>query len=104
MIHHPGFYVPNIYIKDRAIELDIATNEYASYLLAIIGISNTFGRLFFGYISDYPRINRLYVYIFSLLFCGLATMLSEFAKTYTLMGIYAAIYGITSGKFQILNE
>lgn len=42
----------------------------ASYLLSIIGIANTLGRIVLGYISDKPWVNRLFVYSGCLFACG----------------------------------
>lgn len=45
--------------------------ETASYLLSVVGVANTIGRLLLGYISDKPWVNRLYVYNISLGVCGI---------------------------------
>lgn len=44
--------------------------EDSSYLLAIIGIANTVGRIVLGYVTLKPWVNRLYIYISCLLICG----------------------------------
>lgn len=65
-----GYYIPFFCIVDHAIELDISKDR-ASYLLSIIGISNTLSRVIFGYISDKLKVNRLWIYSTSLCICGL---------------------------------
>ncbi|KFM80247.1 Monocarboxylate transporter 12, partial [Stegodyphus mimosarum] len=85
-----GFNVPYVYTKDRVADMHIATNEDASFLLAIIGISNTVGRVTLGYLSDRACVNRLWIYNTSLIICGLATALSCYALNYTLMATYCA--------------
>lgn len=65
-----GYYVPYTYIPHKATTLNISV-ENVSYLVSIIGIANTLGRVFFGYISDKPFINRLYVYSICLSICGI---------------------------------
>ena len=47
--------------------------ENASFLLSVIGIANTLGRIVLGYVSDRPWLNRLYTYNISLAICGLST-------------------------------
>ena len=65
-----GFNVPYIYMVDMAADLDIDA-ERGSFLLSIIGIANTVGRIVLGYISDKPWINRLWLYNSALTICGI---------------------------------
>lgn len=64
-----GFNIPYVYLAAQAEVLQL-TKEHASYLLAIIGIANTVGRIILGYISDKPWVNRLLVYNLCLTICG----------------------------------
>lgn len=93
-----GFNVPYVYTKDRVADMKIASDEDASYLLSVIGISNTIGRVTLGYLSDRACVNRLWIYNISLIICGLATALSCYAANYTLMAVYCATFGATAGK------
>lgn len=43
-----------------------------SYLLAVIGIANTAGRIVLGYLSDKTWVNRLWVYNWCLTICGIS--------------------------------
>lgn len=96
-----GFNVPFVYTKDRAVGLGLAGEEYASYLLSVIGIANTIGRVILGYMSDRSCINRLWLYNASLTLCGLATAFSSFCTNYNLMALYATVFGATAGKIRI---
>ncbi len=78
--------------------LEIATDKDAGFFLSIIGIASTIGRLVFGYLSDHSFINRLWLYSGSLTVCGIVTMFSSLARSYNLMIIYCAAYGITCGN------
>ena len=61
--------------QDRAVnELEIG-KEDAKYLLSIVGIANTIGRVVLGFIADRPWVNRLYLYNTSLAICGLCKYL-----------------------------
>lgn len=90
----------------------------ASYLLSVVGIANTLGRIILGYISDRSWINRLYLYNTSLAICGIckhyiqhlnyqeaalyflpAMALSNFWHSYTAQAIFCAVFGITSGAY-----
>ncbi|KAB7498184.1 Monocarboxylate transporter 5 [Armadillidium nasatum] len=84
--------------KDRAIESGL-DSDCASYLLSIVGISNTVSRVALGYISDKPWVNRLYLYNVALGLCGLGTCVSIFFTTFAGQAFYAAIFGATSGAY-----
>ena len=58
-------------LQSRAVQLGIE-ESYASLLISVIGIGCVIGKLGFGYISDSPCINRLYVHSASLGVCGLS--------------------------------
>ena len=63
------------FFQDRAVnELGIG-KEDAKYLLSIVGIANTIGRVVLGFIADRPWVNRLYLYNTSLAICGLCKYL-----------------------------
>jgi len=93
-----GFNVPYVFMKDKALDLGISSPD-ASFLIAVIGIANTIGRIILGYISDKPWLNRLYLYNAALTIAGIATALSAFCTTYTTMVIYAAVFGASIGAY-----
>ena len=61
------------FFQDRARQELNIEEKSASYLLSVIGIANTLGRIFLGYISDRKWINRLYLYNICLAICGICT-------------------------------
>lgn len=87
-----GFYIPYFYLPDRAKELGISEKD-VGYMLATIGIANTFGRIILGYISDNSYERRLWVYKICLFSCGIATGCSVFCMDLQSLIIYAAIFG-----------
>lgn len=89
-------------MKDRVVGLGIASDEEASFLLSIIGIASTVGRLIFGYLSDHAFINRLWLYSGSLTICGLVTVFSSFANNYFFMSLYCAAFGVSCGTFHFI--
>lgn len=93
-----GFYVPYVYVLPQAEERGINKKD-ASYLLAVIGIANTVGRIILGYISDKPWINRLLIYNLSLTICGIATVFSAFCSSFVSFTLYTSIFGFTSGAY-----
>ncbi|CAG2101592.1 unnamed protein product [Medioppia subpectinata] len=55
-----GFFIPFMYIADRAKLLGY-TPEKSAFLLSVIGITNTIGRVFCGWVSDRPKVNALLI-------------------------------------------
>ena len=74
------------------------SSDESSFLLAIIGISNTVSRVLLGYISDKPWLNRLWLYNTALTCCGLSTVFSVFCHDYASQAFYSAAFGATAGK------
>ncbi|XP_058127754.1 monocarboxylate transporter 12 [Anopheles coustani] len=93
-----GFNVPYVYLAAQAQVLGIDTKN-ASYLLGIIGIANTVGRIVLGYVSDKTWVNRLWVYNWSLAICGIATGLSVFCRDFYWLAVYSAVFGFTIGAY-----
>merc|ERR1719187_2966770 len=71
----------------------------ASYLLAVVGISNTVSRILLGYISDQPWCNRLWLYNIALTVCGLGTIASNWFYSYGAQIFYAVVFGAMSGAY-----
>ncbi|XP_046734618.1 monocarboxylate transporter 1 isoform X5 [Diprion similis] len=93
-----GFNIPYVYLAAQAEERGIPKDD-ASWLLGIIGIANTFGRIILGYVSDKPWINRLIVYNICLTICGIATAFSSLCTTFTGFAFYSAVFGVTAGAY-----
>lgn len=64
-----GFNVPYVYLSTYAQNLNM-TEDDGAYLISIIGVANTVGRIVLGYLSDKPWVNRLIVYNTSLTIAG----------------------------------
>lgn len=116
-----GFNVPYVYLASLAEKLQLTT-EQASYLLSIIGIANTLGRIVLGYLSDKPWVNRLAVYNICLATCGAGknksnsfewqrrrinrfcfsiqgTVLSIYCDDFFSLAIYSSVFGFTIGAY-----
>ncbi|XP_041373564.1 uncharacterized protein LOC121386626 [Gigantopelta aegis] len=99
-----GFNMPFIYLPDRAIQSGVEKND-AAFLLSVVGIANTFGRVLFGWLSDRSGVNRLMLYSCSLTICGIGTALSPFCGgSYPLLVGYAALFGIFIGVYVSLTS
>ncbi|XP_052104355.1 monocarboxylate transporter 12-like isoform X2 [Mytilus californianus] len=97
-----GFNTPYVYLPDRAEEKGM--NQFDSaFLLSIIGISNTFGRIIFGWIADRKCVNRLLLYGISLVICGTANVLNPLNDSKVYLMMYSSVYGMFIGVFVSLN-
>lgn len=98
-----GYVVPYVFLPIRATTMEIADPRQASFLLSIIGITNTIGRIVFGYIADFKFVNRLMLYNTVLVLCGLASFVSSLCVTYPLMAAYAGVFGFMIGVYTCLT-
>lgn len=94
-----GFNVPYVYMVPQAVSDNKLTESDASYLLSVIGIANTVGRIVLGYLSDKKWVNRLWVYNTSLALCGFSTALSIYCYDFISFATYAAVFGFTVGAY-----
>ena len=92
-----GFNMPFIFLTDRAVDEGIS-EEDAKWLVSVIGISNTVGRVLFGFMADKKGVNRLMLYNSALTICGVATALCPLAYNYAWLVVYACVFGLFIGK------
>ncbi|VVC27168.1 Major facilitator superfamily,Major facilitator superfamily domain [Cinara cedri] len=93
-----GFNIPYLYLLPQA-EIMGIPSKHSSYLLALLGIANTVGRVVLGFISDKPWINRLLVYNVCLTVCGIATILSTYCTDLLTFSLYTIVFGSTIGAY-----
>lgn len=85
-----GFLAPFMYAKDRAVEVGFASVETGSYLISIIGVGSTIGRLLFGSLGDIRCLRPALLHLLTWLTIGAGaiTMLCIFIKSYWHMAVY----------------
>lgn len=93
-----GFFVPFVYLANFAVSCGISKPD-AAFLFAVIGISNTSGRVFSGWVSDRPNVNALLITNCALTIGGLATAVVPLLIYYELLIVYSVIFGLAIGKF-----
>ena len=81
-----------------AVEYGVA-KEKAALLVGFMSVSSTFGRLFFGKISDHPKVNRLYIYQMALLFMGISNTLCPLMNNYIGLVMYCILFGFFEGCY-----
>lgn len=93
-----GIRMPFVYIPHLSTELGLTTERNSSYLIAIVGVSNTLGRLILGAWADKTSINRLHMFNAILMINGLANIATPLINHYYLMAIYCCVFGATYGE------
>lgn len=93
-----GFYVPYMYLADRASGAGLSKTT-AIWLISAIGIANTIGRVFCGLVSSLPFINALFLTNVALTIGGIATMLSGLSLTEEYQFFYTAVFGLAICKY-----
>ncbi|XP_054706917.1 monocarboxylate transporter 2-like [Uloborus diversus] len=94
-----GIHIPFVFTAQRALEYHLVSMDQASYLLSVIGISNTVGRLLFCFLSDHISFRKLYVYNVCAAVNGISTILSSSATQYYHVILYCIVFGMMFGKF-----
>lgn len=97
-----GFVVPYIFLPDRGKENGLEKHE-ASWLISMVGISNTIGRIVFGYIADFKFVNRLMMYNTVLVVCGVVSVFSFVCTNYASMMVYSFCFGLLIGVYTCLT-
>jgi hypothetical protein len=93
-----GFVVPYIFLPERGVHRGLSEPESA-WLISSVGISNTIGRVVFGFIADFKFVNRLMMYNTALVLCGLASILSFMCTNFALLMLYSFIFGLLIGVY-----
>lgn len=76
-----GFYTPFVYLPAAA-EAKGVDKTAATFLVSIIGITNTVGRVLSGLVADIPCVSALMVNNVCIVASGLCVFLTPFATTY----------------------
>ena len=98
-----GFYVPFVFLPNMAKVRGVST-ENANFLLSVIGISNTVGRVVAGWFSDFKWVNSLMVNNLAILLSGVCVMIFPLAQTYTALVVMALFYGFFVATFVSLTS
>ncbi|EFN80568.1 Monocarboxylate transporter 14 [Harpegnathos saltator] len=98
-----GFYTPFMYVPDRAIKANIDAST-AMFLVSVIGIGNTIGRIVCGLASSLPGVNALVVNNVFISIGGLLTIFSGFSLTEGYQFFYAAGFGLSISVFASLRS
>jgi len=98
-----GFFVPFIYIADRAKKASI-DDDTAVFFLSALGIFNTIARIVCGWLSSFEGISALHLNNIFITAGGLATMFSGYFMAVPSQYVYTAIFGIACACFSALRS
>lgn len=70
------------------------SKETAAYLISIIGITNTIGRILCGVLSDLPQVNSLLMNNLCILLSGLCVAAVPFCYSFATYVIVAIFFGL----------
>ncbi|XP_074653250.1 monocarboxylate transporter 12-like [Tubulanus polymorphus] len=98
-----GFYIPYVLTVSRAMSFGIDKGQ-AAFLLSIIGITNTIGRVVIGALSDHPKISALWVHNITLMITGVCNLFVPLCTTYVTLCIYAAVFGLFAAAYISLTS
>ena len=91
--------MPFFYITDCALKIGIPIST-ATFLLSVIGIANTVGRILVGWVSDQPWADSLIIHNVALIIGGIATAIVPYLPNYVLLCVYCALFGFSIGKYR----
>ncbi|RZF33544.1 hypothetical protein LSTR_LSTR008190 [Laodelphax striatellus] len=98
-----GLYVPFFYLVDAAQKDGVAPGD-ASFLLSIIGITNTIGRVVCGWVADFPWVNSMLLNNISLVISTIAVTSTPFCHTYAAYVTMSIFFGIAIAGYISLTS
>ena len=63
-----------------------------------VGIANTIGRVFTGWLADLRKIDSLVITYVSIFVCGVSTATFPFCNSYGLLCAAACVFGLSVGE------
>ncbi len=72
--------------------------DNASFLISIIGITNTFARIICGYVSDFPSVDSLFLNNCCLVLGAISVGIIPLCSGFTSYVIAAVLFGLAIGK------
>jgi len=70
-----------------------------SWLVGILSITSTVGRVIFGKLCELPYVNKIYMYQFSVFAIGLSTVICPITESYAGLVVYSVVFGLFDGCF-----
>ena len=99
-----GFYIPFVYLPSMATSKGDISSEEAAFLLSIIGICNTVGRVITGLISDLPCVDSMVVVNISLFLSSISLFIMPFLSDIISFGVISGLFGLFIAAYIALTS
>jgi MFS family permease len=93
-----GLYTPFVYVYQKALDLGTPKGT-ASIIISVLGIFNTLGRLFAGWLADRPWADSVMIHNVSAILAGIGTCVVPFLNSFPLLICYAIWFGSFVGQY-----
>ncbi|ULT82264.1 hypothetical protein L3Y34_011911 [Caenorhabditis briggsae] len=98
-----GFYIPFMFLKDLSESMKLDPSQ-AKFLVPIIGVTNTVGRVFFGWVADKKYLSALTINNLSLIICGFLTLACPLLRTMGGQYFYSFFFGFIISAYICLTS
>ncbi|KAF1747869.1 hypothetical protein GCK72_024335 [Caenorhabditis remanei] len=98
-----GFYIPFMFLKDLSESMQLDPSQ-AKFLVPIIGVTNTVGRVFFGWVADKKYLTALTINNLSLVICGFLTLACPLLRTMGGQYFYSFFFGFIISAYICLTS
>ncbi|XP_053604996.1 monocarboxylate transporter 12 isoform X4 [Plodia interpunctella] len=98
-----GLYVPFVYLVDAAKANGIEQSQ-ASFLISIIGITNTVGRIACGWVADFPWMDTLLLNNICLVIATVSVAATPFCFSYICYVLMAIAFGLAISGYISLTS
>ncbi|XP_063362476.1 monocarboxylate transporter 2 isoform X2 [Cydia amplana] len=99
-----GFFVPYMYVKQRAMDKGGIDATTSTLLVSTIGVANIVGRMACGVVSSMPKVSPLWLNNIALTAGGIATMFSGYCFHAGYQFAYCALFGLAVACFASLRS
>jgi len=99
-----GFYIPFVYLPSMAEANGNLESDSSAFLLSIIGISNTLGRILTGWLSDLSWVDPLFVVNTALVLSSLSVFSMPFLTDYISFAIISSLFGLFIAAYIALTS
>ncbi|GFN99373.1 monocarboxylate transporter [Plakobranchus ocellatus] len=93
-----GFYVPFVYMKERAIDIGIDETR-AAFLLSVIGLANVGGRALTGVLMQFWKINTVLVTSVALIIGSIPITVCPLLDSYIQLVFLALVFGLCTAAY-----
>ena len=85
-------YLPNLAVSKGV------PRDQAAFLISIVGITNTAGRILAGVIADVLRVRSIWLYAVALLLAAAVNYAIPWCDTFPLLASASAVFGLCMGE------